>query len=47
VGIDHALFIVTRHLQQFQGGMETRESIGRATATSGGAVVFDGGRSPR
>ena len=43
VGIDYALFIVTRHLSQVAEGMETRESVARATATSGGAVVFAGG----
>ncbi len=42
VGIDYALFIVTRHQAQRRDGMETRESIARATATSGGAVVFAG-----
>jgi putative drug exporter of the RND superfamily len=42
VGIDYALFIVTRHLDQRRGGIETRESIARATASSGGAVVFAG-----
>ena len=42
VGIDYALFIVTRHLEQRRDGMDTRESIARATATSGGAVVFAG-----
>ncbi len=42
VGIDYALFIVTRHKQQLKGGMEVNESVARATATSGGAVVFAG-----
>jgi RND superfamily putative drug exporter len=42
VGIDYALFLVTRHKQQLRGGMELRESIARSTATSGGAVVFAG-----
>jgi RND superfamily putative drug exporter len=42
VGIDYALFIVTRHKRQLRGGMDVRESIARATATSGGAVVFAG-----
>ncbi|MET0684170.1 MAG: MMPL family transporter [Solirubrobacteraceae bacterium] len=42
VGIDYALFIVTRHLEQRRDGMATDESIYRATATSGGAVVFAG-----
>jgi putative drug exporter of the RND superfamily len=43
VGIDYALFIVTRHKQQLRGGMEVRESVARATATAGGAVAFAGG----
>ena len=43
VGTDYALFIVTRHLSQLPGGMEPRESAARATATSGGAVVFAAG----
>ncbi len=42
VGIDYALFLVTRHKQQLRGGMEMGESIARSTATSGGAVVFAG-----
>jgi RND superfamily putative drug exporter len=42
VGIDYALFIVTRHKIQLREGMEVRESIARATATAGGAVVFAG-----
>lgn len=44
VGIDYALFIVhkQRSLQVHQG-LDTVESIGRATATAGGAVLFAGG----
>ena len=42
VGIDYALFIVTRHLEQRRDGMDTNESIARSSATSGGAVVFAG-----
>jgi RND superfamily putative drug exporter len=42
VGIDYALFIVTRHKLQLADGMELRESIARATATAGGAVLFAG-----
>ncbi|MGE5281141.1 MAG: MMPL family transporter [Chloroflexota bacterium] len=42
VGIDYALFIVTRHKLQLAGGMEMGESVARATATAGGAVVFAG-----
>ena len=43
VGIDYALFIVTRHKRQLAEGVELRESIARATATAGGAVAFAGG----
>jgi putative drug exporter of the RND superfamily len=42
VGIDYALFIVTRHRAQRRDGIATDESIARAVATSGGAVVFAG-----
>jgi RND superfamily putative drug exporter len=42
VGIDYALFIVTRYQAHRRAGMATRESIARASATSGGAVVFAG-----
>jgi putative drug exporter of the RND superfamily len=42
VGIDYALFIVTRHFRGLDEGLELRESIARAAATSGGAVVFAG-----
>ena len=43
VGIDYALFIVTRHFRGLKDGLELRESIARAVATSGGAVAFGGG----
>ena len=42
VGIDYALFVLSRHRQQLQDGMEVEESIGRAVATAGSAVVFAG-----
>jgi putative drug exporter of the RND superfamily len=42
VGIDYALFIVTRHLRGLNDGFAIDESIARATATSGGAVFFAG-----
>jgi RND superfamily putative drug exporter len=42
VGIDYSLFILTRHRQQLAAGMELRESVARAVATAGGAVVFAG-----
>jgi RND superfamily putative drug exporter len=43
VGIDYALFIVTRHFRGLQDGFGFDESIARAAATSGGAVFFAGG----
>ena len=43
VGIDYALFIVTRHFRGLKDGLDMRESIARAVATSGGAVAFAGG----
>ena len=42
VGIDYALFIVTRHLRGLGEGLDLHESIARAAATSGGAVFFAG-----
>jgi RND superfamily putative drug exporter len=42
VGIDYALFIVSRHRQQLVDGLDPGESIARATATAGSAVVFAG-----
>ncbi len=42
VGIDYALFIVTRHLRGLGEGLDVHESIARAAATSGGAVFFAG-----
>jgi putative drug exporter of the RND superfamily len=42
VGIDYALFIVTRHRQNLHAGMSVEESAARANATAGGAVVFAG-----
>jgi putative drug exporter of the RND superfamily len=42
VGIDYALFIVTRHFRGLDDGLDLRESIARAAATSGGAVFFAG-----
>ncbi len=43
VGIDYALFIVTRHFRGLEDGLDLPESIARAAATSGGAVLFAGG----
>jgi RND superfamily putative drug exporter len=42
VGIDYALFILTRHRQHLDEGMEPREAASRAVATAGSAVVFAG-----
>ena len=43
VGIDYALFLVTRHRANRKQGMEMHESIALAVATSGSAIVFAGG----
>jgi RND superfamily putative drug exporter len=43
VGIDYALFVVTRHRQHLAEGMTVEESAARANATAGQAVVFAGG----
>ena len=42
VGIDYALFIVTRYFRWVSTGLSREESVARAAATSGGAVVFAG-----
>ncbi len=42
VGIDYALFIVTRHRQYLQEGMSVEDSLGTANATAGQAVLFAG-----
>lgn len=42
VGIDYALFIVSRHREQLGAGLATAESAARATATAGSAVIFAG-----
>ncbi len=42
VGIDYALFIVTRHRQNLSEGHSVEEAAARANATAGGAVVFAG-----
>lgn len=42
VGIDYALFILSRHRSQLAKGMEVRESIAVAVATAGSAVLFAG-----
>ncbi|MFF2510250.1 MMPL family transporter [Streptomyces sp. NPDC058086] len=43
VGIDYALFIISRHREQLADpDMDAEESIARAVATAGSAVVFAG-----
>jgi putative drug exporter of the RND superfamily len=42
VGIDYALFLVTRHKLQLREGMDMEESVARSAATAGGAVAFAG-----
>jgi RND superfamily putative drug exporter len=42
VGIDYALFIVTRYRQGIHDGMEPEEATALATRTAGRAVVFAG-----
>ncbi|WP_332642519.1 MMPL family transporter [Aeromicrobium sp.] len=43
VGIDYALFLVTRHRENLAQGMPVPEAVGRALATAGQAVLFAGG----
>ncbi|MCT9079788.1 MMPL family transporter [Streptomyces fulvoviolaceus] len=42
VGIDYALFLITRHRQNLMDGADPVTSAGRATATSGRAVLVSG-----
>ena len=42
VGIDYALFIVSRHRGHLAQGMAVEESIARSSATAGSAVIFAG-----
>lgn len=42
VGIDYALFLVSRHRQQLADGIEPEESAALSVATAGSAVVFAG-----
>jgi RND superfamily putative drug exporter len=42
VGIDYALFIVSRYRAEIADGREPEEAAGRATGTAGSAVVFAG-----
>ncbi|MEU9000565.1 MMPL family transporter [Streptomyces sp. NPDC048551] len=42
VGIDYALFIISRYRSEIAEGHERREAAGRAVGTAGSAVVFAG-----
>ncbi|MEW2046522.1 MMPL family transporter [Streptomyces sp. NPDC005476] len=42
VGIDYALFIVSRYRSELAEGRDREEAVGRATGTAGSAVVFAG-----
>ena len=42
VGIDYALFILSRYRQNTSDGLEPREAAAQATGTAGSAVVFAG-----
>ncbi|MEU0073672.1 MMPL family transporter [Streptomyces sp. NPDC006332] len=42
VGIDYALFIVSRYRGELAEGRDREEAVGRAVGTSGSAVVFAG-----
>ena len=43
VGIDYALFMVSRYRANRKEGMELHEALGRAVATAGSAICFAGG----
>ncbi|MET0480806.1 MAG: MMPL family transporter [Mycetocola sp.] len=42
VGIDYALFIISRYQEQLRDGMDLEESAARSVATAGSAVIFAG-----
>jgi putative drug exporter of the RND superfamily len=42
IGIDYALFILTRHRQNLANGMPVPEAVGRANSTAGLSVLFAG-----
>lgn len=42
VGIDYALFIISRYRQLLAEGYELKEAAARAVATAGSAVLFAG-----
>ncbi|MFI6483974.1 MMPL family transporter [Nonomuraea sp. NPDC050663] len=43
VGIDYALFLISRYRRLLADGVPTVEAVRRTTSSSGGAVVFAGG----
>ena len=43
VGIDYSLFIVHRYREELKSGLERKEAIAKAGATSSRAVLFSGG----
>ena len=43
VGVDYALFIVSRHRQGLRSGLEVEASVTEAVNTSGRTVIFAGG----
>lgn len=43
VAVDYGLFLVARHREQLDHGMDVVDSAGRSTATSGAAIVVAGG----
>ncbi len=43
VGIDYALFILTRFREHLADGLEVEDAVGRSLATAGRSVVFAGG----
>ncbi|MCB0976140.1 MAG: MMPL family transporter, partial [Acidimicrobiales bacterium] len=43
VGIDYALFLVTRYREFVASGSNTEDAVGRSLATAGQAVLFAGG----
>ncbi len=43
VAVDYGLFLVARHRDQLDHGMDVIDSAGRSTATSGAAIVVAGG----
>ncbi|WP_430592470.1 MMPL family transporter [Humidisolicoccus flavus] len=42
VGIDYALFILSRHQDQLRDGLDPEESTAQSVATAGSAVIFAG-----